>query len=359
MRKPFEPKSFTEEQLNQARSVGLLEFLQHHEPYNLKQSSRNEYTYTPHDSFKLSNGKWNWFSQEIGGHSALDFLVKYKNMSFVDAVKMLINDNDREKYVPTQAQEKKPIRKNIEFELPSPNTNNNKVISYLRSREISPDTIQKCLDNGSLYESKGFGNAVFVGFDGNEPKYALQKGTQEGENNAFQGEKRGSIKNFGFCIPPEKDSGKTTVAVFESPIDALAHNTLMEMARANGDMDFDGYRLSLGGKTPGALEEFLDKNPQINRIYLCLDNDIYGRNATNKIAIMLKTSSEHKDKIVEDRPPKHGKDYADTLVVAKQKFLQIENQKRQAEKELEKKHVEVTSAFREPIEIKARNQDAR
>lgn len=35
-----------------------------------------------HDSLKISNGKWYWFSQNIGGRSALDCLVKVKEMSF-------------------------------------------------------------------------------------------------------------------------------------------------------------------------------------------------------------------------------------------------------------------------------------
>ena len=42
--------------------------------------SGNTYTYTTrrHDSLKISNGKWMWWSQSIGGRSTLDYLIKIR-----------------------------------------------------------------------------------------------------------------------------------------------------------------------------------------------------------------------------------------------------------------------------------------
>lgn len=42
--------------------------------------SENTYTYTTrrHDSLKISNGKWMWWSQSISGRSTLDYLIKIR-----------------------------------------------------------------------------------------------------------------------------------------------------------------------------------------------------------------------------------------------------------------------------------------
>ena len=55
--------------------------------------SGNTYTYTTrrHDSLKISNGKWMWWSQRTGGRSALDYLIKVRGYSFLEAVELLQN----------------------------------------------------------------------------------------------------------------------------------------------------------------------------------------------------------------------------------------------------------------------------
>lgn len=42
-----------------------------------------------HDSLKISNGKWMWFSQGFGGVSALDYLMKVKGCTFNQAMEIL------------------------------------------------------------------------------------------------------------------------------------------------------------------------------------------------------------------------------------------------------------------------------
>ena len=42
-----------------------------------------------HDSLKISNGKWYWWSRGIGGVSALDYLIKVRDFSFVEAVQTI------------------------------------------------------------------------------------------------------------------------------------------------------------------------------------------------------------------------------------------------------------------------------
>ena len=54
-----------------------------YEPQELVHVSGNTYCTREHDSLRISNGKWYWFSQDIGGRSALDYLIKAKGLSFM------------------------------------------------------------------------------------------------------------------------------------------------------------------------------------------------------------------------------------------------------------------------------------
>lgn len=59
------------EVVEQARQIDLLTYLQSCEPQELVRISGNNYTTRTHDSLKISNGKWMWWSQRIGGYNAL------------------------------------------------------------------------------------------------------------------------------------------------------------------------------------------------------------------------------------------------------------------------------------------------
>ena len=67
-----------------------LTYLRAYEPNELVRFSGNTYTTRTHDSLKISNGKWMWWSRGIGGNSALDYLVKVKGLSFLEAVETIM-----------------------------------------------------------------------------------------------------------------------------------------------------------------------------------------------------------------------------------------------------------------------------
>ncbi|MFR4560725.1 MAG: topoisomerase, partial [Flavonifractor plautii] len=58
---------YTKEQIQQARQVDLLTYLQCHDPGELVHVSGGTYCTKSHDSLKISNGKWCWWSHNIGG----------------------------------------------------------------------------------------------------------------------------------------------------------------------------------------------------------------------------------------------------------------------------------------------------
>jgi hypothetical protein len=203
----------------------------------------------------------------------------------------------------------KPKSKLRPFSLPKPNRNADRVIAYLRGRGISQNAIYPCIKAGILYESNKH-RCVFVGKDDDNPKFACERGT-DGD---LKKDVSGSDKRFSFSLSPEKPSKSNTLAIFESPIDCLAHFTIHEI----GQTGWDGYRLSLGGVSSLALNSFLERNPGINEIYLCLDSDKAGRDATTRIVGELISNKQFSDKRIIVAPPPIGKDYADTAKAIQQ-----------------------------------------
>ena len=75
---PYYPHELVEE----VRKVELLTYLENYEPDELVKVSGDTYATKTHDSIRISNGMWNWFSRGIGGKSALDYLIKVKGYEF-------------------------------------------------------------------------------------------------------------------------------------------------------------------------------------------------------------------------------------------------------------------------------------
>ena len=289
---------FTPEELEEARKTDLLSYLQSNEPEELVPCSGGYCTRT-HDSLKISNGKWMWFSRGFGGRSALDYLIKVRGMPFEDAVRKLIGNKQPES---PEAKE--------QLHLPEKSPTNDKVIEYLTGRGISEEILRDCIAEGLLYESLPRHSAVFVGKnEKGEPAYAAFRALG---SSRVMGECAGSDKRRSFRIDAPQSR---TVHVFESAIDALSYATLIRM---NGGDYRTQTLLSLGGvfparpdgtgRTPASLELLLWDRPQIGKIYLHLDNDEAGRNAVRAIGRNLGTKYQ-----VVDKPPKYGKDVNDYL----------------------------------------------
>ena len=68
----------TKEQIEAAKKMTAIEFLRRYRPEELvKGECRNEYQLREHDSFKINEetSLWHWKSRDIGGRSALDYLI--------------------------------------------------------------------------------------------------------------------------------------------------------------------------------------------------------------------------------------------------------------------------------------------
>lgn len=86
---------YSREEIERAREMDLLTYLRLYEPENLVHVNGNVYSTREHDSLKISNGKWMWWSREFGGASALDYLIKVKGISFPDAMAIICNDEGK------------------------------------------------------------------------------------------------------------------------------------------------------------------------------------------------------------------------------------------------------------------------
>jgi hypothetical protein len=129
------------EDIEQAKQMDLLTYLQNYESNNLIRVSGSTYCTREHDSLKISNGKWCWFSHGVGGRTALDYLIKVKDYTFVQAVETILG---RAAAVPPvfHCQQSEPPR---ELLMPEMNDNTDRVVSYLKSRGIHPVIIDYCL----------------------------------------------------------------------------------------------------------------------------------------------------------------------------------------------------------------------
>ena len=291
----------------QAKQVDLLTYLQCFEPQELVRFSGNTYTTKTHDSLKISNGKWMWWSRGIGGKSALDFLIKVKDYSFLEAVETIMG---RSAVLPTTAitQKKDEPKKLL---LPNKSASTDKVYEYLYGRGIDYAIIDKCVREGIIFESLPYHNIVFIGKNNKgEPKYAAYRATN---NSRIMGDCTGSDKHYSFRLAK---GIADSVHLFESAIDLLSFATLMKLDCKNYESE---NLLSLAGvyaprdriadsKVPVALEEFLKDKPKITKIILHLDNDKAGRLATKALQAVLSSRYE-----VIDDPAPRGKDFNDFL----------------------------------------------
>ena len=295
--------------IEQARQMDLLSYLRAYEPSNLVRVGGNVYCTREHDSLKISNGKWYWWSRGIGGVSALDYLIKVKDYGFVEAVEALTGVSTE--WIPPLQTPKKDEPKVLL--LPPKNKDCNRVMQYLFGRGIDYQLIQDCVADGTIYESADYHNAVFIGKDkSGTPKYAALRSTLE---NTFKQDASGSDKRYSFRLLTKEPND--TVHLFEAAIDLLSYATYL---KCEGKDYGKENLLSLSGvyqpkkelsesKVPIALSTYLKENPQIKTVVLHLDNDKTGRLCTAALKELL----QKEYKIVDDPPPV-GKDFNDFLL---------------------------------------------
>lgn len=312
----------SDEQIAKAREMDLLTYLKTYEPFELVKISNSEYSTKTHDSLKISNGKWMWWSRKIGGNSALDYLIKVKGIPFREAVFMITGQENSEQKEVKQAASVPPVfssqNEKKELILPEKCTTNYVVTKYLKNRGIDLEIIEECIAKGLIYEGLPYHNVVFIGKDGDgKVRNACYRSCNL---RRIMGEVPGSEKQYSFRL---LSGNKGTIHLFEGAIDLLSYATFLKKT----GQDYRTFNLiSLGGvyvpknngtiTVPKALERFLADCKDVNGIIFHLDNDEAGRNATKGLMDALRGKYA-----IADDPPPYGKDMNEYLqmIIRKEK----------------------------------------
>lgn len=256
---------YTQEQIDRANETNLEAFMRS-QGEELTRSG-NEFRWKKHDSLTVKGNKWFRHSESKGGYP-IDFVMEFYGKSFPEAVEMLIRE-------PGEGQTPTVPAPVPEFHLPVPNITNVNAVNYLtKERGISEAIVNEFIEAGLIYEDAMHHNVVFVGRDENGiPRYAHCRGTAE----KFVQDVSGSDKSYGFSY---RGTG-TQLCVFEAPIDLLSFICLFK----NKWKEFS--YISLGGTAGKALDRFLAENKDIDQVWMCLDSDQAGIDASKRLARMV------------------------------------------------------------------------
>ena len=270
--------SFTPEEIEIARQTNLVDYLRHIGE-ELRRVGTNEYEMAAHDSMRIEDGnRFYWNSQGFGGNS-LDFLMKYYNMPFQEAVGNLLAFNGYNKgqsfTAPTRVESEKPKEPEPVINInPLPNeldTKTNRVYAYLtKTRHISGDIVSQLISEGKIAQDVK-GNAVFKITDENgnlsgaeitgtltEKRY---KQITERNNNGF------------FVEPKDKPDG---AIFFEAAIDLLSYYDLHR--------DTDKMLVSMAGLKDSIVMNMIDKySLNQDECFISSDNDESGKNFADKM----------------------------------------------------------------------------
>ena len=82
------PNYVPPELVKKAREIDLPTYFEMFEPGQLKRLSSGVYCTNEHDSLKMSNGKWFWWSRGIGGKNAIDYILSHSAQSKVTSLRL-------------------------------------------------------------------------------------------------------------------------------------------------------------------------------------------------------------------------------------------------------------------------------
>ena len=261
--------------VEQARNADIVAFLEKYHGYTFKPMSGG-YRCKEHESLavKADRLSWYWHSQGIGGHGALDYLVKAENMAFRDAVGVITGATPPTA-PPRWERQAEPPKTLI---LPEASGVPLRLYDYLCiKRGIDSEVVNTLMQREKLYEDRR-GNVVFVGHD---EQGAARFASLRGTYGDFRGDCLGSDKRYGFSAvfaPSER------LYCYESPIDLMSHASLENAATGDTNAWKRHSRLSLSGTSDVALSFFLNQHKEVKELVLCLDNDSAGREAATLIA---------------------------------------------------------------------------
>ena len=223
-----------------------------------------------------------WFDQYTQkGGDAVDFFRYFYGESEEQAAAVLLNCSvaDLEK-LPARSPPNLPRTKQEEpkqLAIPAAHKDMRRVFAYLcQTRGITSEVVSAFARKGLLYESADHHNAVFVGRDEHgEIRHLHDRGTLTGSS--FRQTLPGSEKAYSF----HWQGTSRKLYAFEAPIDMLSYISLHPEGWQNHTY------VAVCGVSAAPIHHFLETQPQLGEVTLCLDNDEAGHNAARRIAAEL------------------------------------------------------------------------
>lgn len=303
---------FTDEQKYRANNVDLADFLSR-QGEKLIASGREKRLASDH-SITIRGNEWYDHAVEKGGY-AIDFVRRFYNLSFPEAVTMLLGGEQGQSYQPADEKKQEPKKP---FTLPIAHTDMRRVYAYLvKSRGIDREVVSSFAKQKLLYEScekskdgtKEYHNAVFVGYnESGVARHAHKRGLYT-EGKGFKGNVDGCQPQYSFHYTGTDNM----LFVFEAPIDLLSYITLHPQSWQNHSY------VALCGVGGQAMMKMLEMNPQLQEVSLCLDNDEAGHEAAERLKNQLAESGYQCNRLVSQE-----KDWNEDLVSGQQSHIGFE-----------------------------------
>lgn len=302
-----------------------------------------------HDSIVIyeDENKYHRYSNGNGG-DAVAFMMEFSGIAESDLNKHdQVNEcirilEQRLKINPEIAiQQVRYVREKPKFVMPEKADTNRKVRDYLcRTRGIEEGIVDKWIDEGLLFQEAGrYGNCVFVSRDENgNPVYGVKRSADP--ERKFVVDVEGSDYSRGFFIPGKMDfytkmkdinaSEHKILFVTEAVIDLMSLQSLYLRRRdyelrqqgkldcepedyENRFLNSNWYSLNGCRKYDGLLNT-IASHEGIKDIFLALDNDEAGRNASQAIKDEIqKRFPDRKIDVSIRVPPTEGRDWNDEL----------------------------------------------
>lgn len=263
-------KKFTEEEIELAGSIDLVALLSS-QGETLKREGKSYAWLDNGQKVSIWGNRWYHQYERIGGNT-IDFIRRYMNKTFVDAVDYLLDGKGGEIiYSKLKCQTK------TKFILPKVEKYTTAIDNYLiNSRGIYQEVLKVFKDNGLIYSVKNnkYRNVMFIGKDEQgAPRHAHLRGI----SGDFKCNIEGSDDRYSFHWNGEGDE----IYLFESPIDMISF-----ICMYGEEWEKNTY-VSACGVSDMALFQCLKYNSKLSKVYLCLDNDVRGKEATERIAQKL------------------------------------------------------------------------
>ncbi len=264
---------FTNEQKEQAHNADIAEFLASQGETLKRVGSQYEWR-DGADKVLIRGNLWFSYYEQQGG-DAVGFVKKYFDKSYAEAVTMLLGGGAAQAISTAQTERDKAPKP--EFVLPKKNDNMRRAFAYLlMQRGIDRDIICEFARRGLIYESAEHHNAVFVGCDKDGvPRHAHMRGT--GSSSTFKCSVPGSEPEYSF----NWRGMSNRLYLFEAPID------MMSFISMHKDNWYEHNYAAACSVADRVLFQFLNDRPDINEVFLCLDNDEAGQSAERRISDKL------------------------------------------------------------------------